>query len=213
MITILKHIRLNVCILILGIILLGGLSGFNDPEKRQWSASNWELANTAKNADYLTLKEKEVIRYLNLARMFPDQFREIELKGYYGPNFHPNLYEGTHYRQSLFSDLENMEPAQALLPKKELYINAKCLAEAQSKSGKTGHKRKSCPKENYAECCSYGVETARDIVLGLLIDYKVPSLGHRMTMLDPTFRYIGPAFDTHKKFRYCCVMEFDVRED
>ena len=48
-----------------------------------------------------------------------------------------------------------------------------------------------CNDGNYAECCSYGMHSAKDIVMQLLIDHDVPSLGHRENCLNNEYSKIG----------------------
>jgi hypothetical protein len=45
---------------------------------QQWSATQLAKANTAKKVKELTFEEKQTIMYLNLARMYPKDYKRIE---------------------------------------------------------------------------------------------------------------------------------------
>ena len=174
----------------------------NNPQT--WTDIERETANTAATASYLSTTEKQIIYYLNLARLYPKKFALLEVKDYYLNN---NLTD-SKYKKSLLKELNNMEPLNALQPKEALYINAKCLQLEQGKSGEMGHKRKRCEKKNYAECCAYGSPTAREVVVDLLIDLNIPNLGHRKVCLHPSFKNIGVSHGKHKKHGVSTVIEF-----
>jgi len=62
------------------------------------------------------------------------------------------------------------------------------------------------------ENCSYGFETAIDIVLSLLIDEGVKNKGHRQNILSEDFNSIGVAIRPHITYRVNCVMDFGRRD-
>ena len=47
-------------------------------------------ANTAKDIELLTDMEKEVIMYINLCRLYPQEFLEYEVENYYGTSKYGN---------------------------------------------------------------------------------------------------------------------------
>jgi len=59
-----------------------------------------------------------------------------------------------------------------------------------------------------AENIAYGSETARDVVIDLLIDDGVPDRGHRANILDPELRLAGAACAPHAQYRIVCVIDF-----
>jgi hypothetical protein len=184
------------------ILLLGYISYAQD-----WTEEQLKNANTAADIEYLTDVEKDAIKYINLARLYPKQFAKIELKDYYGPEKYGNYLKGSKYLKSLKSDLETMDAVEALKFDKALYENAKCFAKESGENGTTGHKRIKCPKGNYAECCSYGMNTGKDIALQWLIDHDVPSLGHRINCLNGRYTKIGLSVHTHKVWDWCAVAD------
>lgn len=100
-----------------------------------------------------------------------------------------------------------------------LYKVAKAHVDTQGKTSLTGHDRtdgktwsavisSAGTYSNAGENISYGVNTARGIVIQLLVDDGVSSLGHRKNMLSTTFDSVGIAYGEHKGYRYMCVMDF-----
>ena len=89
-----------------------------------------------------------------------------------------------------------------------LYLLANCFALESGASGAVGHHRIKCKQGFDAECCSYGFNTGREIVIQLLVDAGVPSLGHRKICLDNSMCNIGINIQLHAKYEYCCVLDF-----
>lgn len=58
------------------------------------------------------------------------------------------------------------------------------------------------------ENISYGTDTAEDIVIQLMVDDGVPSRGHRINILKPSFRCVGIGFGPHSQMRTICTMDF-----
>ena len=173
-----------------------------------WTIDEFEAANTAKDVENLTSEEKEVIRYINLARLYPKKFAQIEIVK------SNSDFEITNdqYLNSLVNTLKRMKAVDALYFDESLYQLAKCFAEESGASGYVGHYRKTCKKGYDAECCSYGCERGRQIVLQLLIDKGVPSLGHRNICLDKYMESIGTNIHSHSKYNFCCVLDFNRKE-
>ena len=49
---------------------------------------------------------------------------------------------------------------------------------------------------------------AREVITDLLIDDGVTNRGHRHSLLDPRWRYVGIACGVHANYRTVCVMDF-----
>lgn len=173
-----------------------------------WTTQEFETANTAKDVEDLTSEEKEVIRYINLARLYPKKFAQIEIVK---TNSDFEITNDQNLK-SLIITLKRMKPVGALYFNESMYQLAKCFAQESGESGYVGHYRKTCKKGYDAECCSYGCETGRQIVLQLLIDKGVPSLGHRIICLDKSMEKIGVNIQTHAKYYNCCVLDFKRKE-
>jgi hypothetical protein len=175
----------------------------------RWDSVIIAKANTAANVDYMSSEEKLVILITNLARVDGPLFSETFLKMY---------LEGektNKYSKSLYRELKNVKGLQALYPEKDLYKAAEGHAIKSGKNGQVGHQgfdarfKPLMKKYNsVAENCAYGFDKAVDISVQLLVDKDIPSLGHRINMLNPDFNSVGVSIQPHKKYRYNCVMDF-----
>ncbi len=173
-----------------------------------WSKEQLTKANTVKDIDFLTDAEKEAILYINLARLYPKDFASIVVANYFGTERYGDYLKDSEYRKSLITHLNSMQPVGALVFEMELYENAKCFAKEQGEAGTIGHDRINCPKGNYAECCSYGMDKGIDIAMQWLIDDKVPSLGHRINCLNGSYTKVGISVNYHKAWQNCAVADF-----
>jgi len=164
-------------------------------------------ANTATNTEFMSSIEKEVIYLINLCRINPKKFLDVfvENSNYIKENTY-FINKSPKYLSSLKSTLKALKPMNALNPDKELYEMALCLAKQQEKTGDIGHNRKKCPIGYYGECCSYGMKDAEGIVMQLLVDLDVPSLGHRKILLGD-YSLIGVSIKGHKKYDNCAVLD------
>ncbi|MET0394207.1 MAG: CAP domain-containing protein [Chitinophagaceae bacterium] len=194
-----KLLHAAVCLLVLLAPLLSGAQG--------WADAEWQAANTARDISGLTDAEKETILYLNLCRLYPQKFADLEVKNYTPPAEYGDYLDKSPYKKSLLKDLASRRPVQALVFDTALYQNATCFAAELGNSGRTGHARTTCPKGNYAECLSYGMHTGKDIALQWLIDHEVASLGHRKICLDPAYHKIAVSTHAHKQWKVCAVAE------
>lgn len=175
---------------------------------QSWTTQELEKANTAANVNILSNEEKEAIRYINLARLYPQKFAIIEVKDYLGPSKYGDYLKTSTYKESLLVTLRYKTPVGLLYFDEGMYLLATCFAKESGESGKTGHNRNSCSKGYQAECCSYGPENGKDIALQLLIDHDVPSLGHREICLDDSYNKVGLSIKPHTVYEYCCVLDF-----
>ena len=174
------------------------------PEKylmKEWSTEELRIACTAKDAPYLNQEEQALICYLNLARLYPQRYLQIEVL--------QNSYkEGSRYKRSLIKTLKKMAALPALTPERGLARTANCFAVESGKRGTTGHKRKKCADQYDAECCSYGYQTGQMIALQLLVDDEVKKTGHRQICLSEKYSRIGVAIKPHKHYECCAVLDF-----
>lgn len=181
------------------------ISGFSYIHNLEWNKKEISKADKARNISYLTENEKDVILYLNLARMYPKKFASIEVVNWDRPSGWASLPNDI-YKNSLIKSLNQINSLNPIYPDKSQYITATCLAEEQSLSGKIGHHRKRCKDNTGAENCSYGMYTGKDVVIQLLVDQDVSSLGHRKNFLG-NYSKIGVAQKTHPKYKYCTVID------
>jgi uncharacterized protein YkwD len=191
------------------VVLFVFFTNFSFVNAQTWTSAQLEKANTAKNSTYLTPVEKETILYINLCRLYPKDFLTYEVKNYYGTEKYGDYVRNSTYRESLMKLLSTMQPVNALYFDLETYTGAKCFAKEQGEAGTTGHSRKNCKADYDAECCSYGMETGRDIAMQLLIDDDVPSLGHRKICLGIEYTMVGVSVQAHKIYDVVAVLNFN----
>jgi uncharacterized protein YkwD len=164
-----------------------------------WNDPKYLEANSALNEDYLTDEEKKIYYYLNLVRMNPKLFADTYLNHLRNSR---NKYES-----SLYSELQKLAPLPVLKPNRKLYESAKCHATESGKSGYVGHSRTKCTKYFMGECCQYGFSNALDIIISLLIDQGVSSLGHRKICLG-RYTELGASIQPHKSYGVNAVLDF-----
>lgn len=173
---------------------------FNTP--LEWSRAEMEQANTAKDISYLNAKEKEVIMFMNLARMFPQRYLEIEARHWeYGRS-------NNYYWRTLKRDLDALTPLAPLQADAGMTDEANCHARSMYRFRFSNHGRKFCPANYNAECLSFGDFSARQHVFNLLLDEDVRSLGHRKIILSDMIKKAGVASYQHRKFTESVTIDF-----
>lgn len=180
-----------------------------------WDSDLIRSLNTGNDKEYLNDEEKKVILFMNMARYDGALFERTFLDSY----ILENQQENNSYVKSLRKELKKISGLTPLLPEKDLTAVAQGHARKSGEKGTTGHqdfnKRfeplMGNPYNHVGENCSYGYEQAIDIVISLLIDEGVKSLGHRNNILAPDFNSIGVAIRPHKTYRTNCVMDFGAR--
>ncbi|MEO7265293.1 MAG: hypothetical protein ABIW38_10290 [Ferruginibacter sp.] len=177
----------------------------------EWNDSKYAICNTAANVDYLNEEEKSLIHILNLARTNPALFANTVITKYVNTTDKKYLLKNK-YLISLFATMKNLKATGILEPDKKCFTSASCHAETSGLSGYVGHDRANnkCEKNSYyfGECCDYGHDKALDILMALLIDENVSSLGHRKICLDPSYKTIGVSIQPHKIYRHNAVLDF-----
>ncbi len=168
-----------------------------------WTKEQLEKANTGKNITQLTTLEKETIKYINLARLYPKLFLKYEIDTY------TSIPDTSSYKKSLRECLSSMKAVPALTFNQTMYVSAKSFAKESGESGYVGHNRKNGKRCNYAENCAYGMTTGKEIAIEWLIDIDISSLGHRRTCLNSSYSEIGIKENKHKKYGICAVAEFE----
>jgi hypothetical protein len=176
-----------------------------------WNDAKYSSCNAAANTAYLSGAEKDIVYILNLIRANPVLFTKTVLSKYPSVSGNGYLAEDSFYFISLVNTLKNLEPLNILYPDKKCFESAKCHAYTAGINGYVGHERKSkdckTKKYYYGECCEYGHKDPLDIVLSLLIDEGIPSLGHRSICLT-NYTKIGVATQPHRKYGANTVLDF-----
>ena len=145
--------------------------------------------------------------------MYPKKFYEVYKAFATKSTYKARLFETDYYYTSLSNDLINRLPAGPLLPDREMFELAECWALESGEEGIVGHKRTDCKGGFWAENCSYGLESGLEIVMQLLIDYNVESLGHRKNMMNSSYVGLGIAIRPHKGYGVCAVQDFTYTND
>ena len=177
-----------------------------------WNEIKYSSCNTAVNATYLSKNEKDVIYILNLIRLYPALFNKTVLAKYPSVSGKYYLLMDSFYYISLVKTLQKMDARNILYSDSTCFISAKCHAYYSGITGYVGHERKTqdcIRKEKFlGECCDYGNYDALNIVLSLLIDEGVHSLGHRKICLSTYYTKIGVSIQPHTGYSNNAVLDF-----
>jgi uncharacterized protein YkwD len=198
-------------------LLWATLAGAQQPQNplsaygTEWNDPKYAACNTAAGANYMTLAEKEVIFIMNLMRQYPQQFLTLVVKNW--PVSGSTAYwRSNSYYQSLVTDLQEMKPAPLLQPDSLLWVSASCHAKTSGLTGYIGHERQTpeckSKKRFLGECCAYGSSNPLEIVMNLLIDEDVESLGHRKIIMDDYYSMAAASIMPHKKYSKVTVINF-----
>jgi uncharacterized protein YkwD len=209
-----------------------GSSARFDPNRRATpDTANWDIAilDTARDADYLTGIEKDVILEMNMVRTDPKKYAELyiqpRLRYYNGKEYSvPGqitilTQEGSSAVQGCVTALSRARSAGILMPEKGLSLATKDHVTDQGNTGQTGHNGsdRSTPVSRAArygqgryigENISYGNNLGREIVCQLLIDDGVSSRGHRTNIMKNDYTQTGTSIGTHPEFRYMCCIAY-----
>ncbi len=205
--------------LIYSMIALLFLSSNSFSQEVIYPFEKWEKKDQlirANNFDGITFMdqvEKEILLYCNLVRINPKLFALTYLQKDIDSG---EAEMSNSYVSSLYNRLIQAKKGMPLVADENLYKMAKDHALTTGEKGTTGHaaytKRiKTFLGDGYlpvGENCSYGFNDAISIFMQLMIDEDTPSFGHRENILDPNFNVVGISIQMHKKFEWCCVMEF-----
>ena len=193
---------------------------------------SWDIKglDTARDIDYLSDVEKDVILEMNKVRANPKQYAELYIKPMLN-NFDGLIYkevgkidlrtvEGKAAVEECIETLSKAVTVGALIPELGLSKAGKDHCNDQGPSGATGHtgldgssmlnriKRHGAGYSAAGENISFGNNVARDIVLQLLIDDGVLSRGHLKNIMDKDFTQTGVAIGTHATYRHMCVIVY-----
>lgn len=167
-------------------------------------------------AGHIQSREEEVLEIMNAVRTNPQDF----IKTYLTPYLKENNLTNNRYAKSLLSDLKKTNKMEPLKMSVALSEVSKMHALDMGGLGEVGHsssdgtsfaervRSKAKAGGMIAENCDYGHESALDIVMALLIDDGIESLGHRKNILEPKYQWVGIAIEDHKTYGVNTVMDF-----
>lgn len=174
----------------------------------EWNDPKYNACNTAAKAKYMSAEEREMIWILNMARINPQHFCKTVVAPYSKDNGID--MDSERYYLSLMKQMRYMEPLGILQPDRAAFTSAECHANTSGRKGYTGHKRQSSECRNVqkfnGECCSYGVDEPVGVIVTLLVDEDVPSLGHREILLGG-YSKIGVAERPHSQYGTNTVLD------
>ena len=167
-------------------------------------------ANTAANIASLTQMEKDIILYCNLARLDGSKF---------WAKYGDQAKGSAQYVSSLESDLKSTKNLTMLTPEKSLMEAAAYHANDMSKNNFFEHSSSDGTSfgdrvygfydgNAIAENISAGMGTAIGVVMQLLVDDGLASLGHRKNILGAKYVAIGVKTATHNTWRTVTVQDF-----
>lgn len=130
----------------------------------------------------------------NYARTKPREYAEKFIK--------PHVGKANGYAKSCYETMTTMKPVGALKLDDRFCKAAQWFANDLGRTGKITHTgsdgsqfwgrlERQGAHNALSESCSWGVKSARGILVQLLIDKGTPSLGHRENALDPRAKVIG----------------------
>jgi len=181
---------------------------------------------------YLSDLEREVVAELNLARTQPEVYANFLIeysKLFEGRELHEQgeitiiTKEGRSAVNEAIRFLKNQKSLPTLTASKGMSKAAEDMVRMQESTYQIGHIGRDGSKfsdrisrygkwdGSCSENIDYGNNTARKIVMALIIDDGVSNRGHRKSIFTPDFRRVGVACGRHKTFRYMCVIEYAVR--
>lgn len=205
--TLVMNLKITKTLSILFVVVGSGL--FSNLYAQAFTQAQLDSANTAKAVTILSAEEKNVIKLINLARMYPKQFAKNYVAKY-DEKQTGYAYDASYTKDknSLISELNAMKPLKPLVFDSAMYELAKCWSSESGKSGEIGHARKNCKSGYSGECCSYGFKGALDIVMQLMVDNNIPNHGHRKIILTPYYSKVGIKNGSHKTYTYHSVIDF-----
>ena len=167
---------------------------------------------------------EQILLEHNYVRTKPKEYAEKVLKPFMATN---NSASFQKYAKSLYEELVTMKPVQSLAFDEPLMRSAQKFAEDHAVSKKIGHVgsngstmsqriRQEADGVFYsylAESCSYGMgRDARGVMLQLLVDEGIESLGHRRNALNPNLNRLGVGYCDAKGVPYGSATVIDYAQ-
>lgn len=156
--------------------------------------------------------------YIPILEAYRLEFRDNDIVER-GPRIDIQTREGVRAVDEAIRFLRGQKPLPALRPDHILDGAAEDHVGDQGPAGFIGHygsdgrdftwrvaRRGGAPYG--AENISYGYDTAREVMLQLLVDDNIPDRGHRVNTFREGYERIGVACGPHSVYDHMCVIEF-----
>ena len=182
--------------------------------------------DTARNVDYLSAVEKDIVLEMNKARTKPALYAELYIEPRL-KNFNGNIYNGSLLTKEgavavneCVSAMKRASAVKALKTAKGLSLAAQQHSSTQSKTDQIGHTGVdgSSPFDRIkqygtyraaGENIAYGTKSGQEIVIQLLIDDGVSSRGHRENIMSKDFDTTGVGYaNEHQRYGSMCVITY-----
>lgn len=181
------------------------------------------------SSSYLSELEREVVAELNFARQKPADYAKLvaaRLQHFNGKLYEPPgeiaviTKEGKKAVQEAVRFLQRARTLPPFQPSRGMSRAASDHVRDQGPKGRLQHEgtdgsqpwdrvnRYGDWRVTVGENIAYGEKSARDIVIGLIVDDGVSNRGHRKNIFNPEFLAVGVAFGPHKKYGTMCVIDF-----
>ena len=174
-----------------------------------WDNPVFETCNTAKDANYMTRREKDVIWVLNCMRAYPSLFLKTVILYWEYPPRYSNVREREEYK-NLIPYFKNLQPIGILYP--DSLIHRSAMTRAEEYPSHRGHNRTTQRgidnKCNCSESISYNSFESIDIVMDLLVDINNPNYGHRRMLTDPDYLKVGAATRKENPGFFISIIDF-----
>jgi len=184
---------------------------------------------SVENAEYLSPLEKAIVQEMSSARSNPKEYASLisELRPHYEgkllkkPGTIPLVtQEGVRAADEAIRFLRSADPLPPLQPSRGMSGGARDHVDDTGPKGLIGHQgsdggtvgarvnRYGSWEKQVGENISYGLDNARGIVMGFIIDDGVPERGHRKNLFNPNYHVVGVACGSHAVYRTMCVVAF-----
>jgi uncharacterized protein YkwD len=172
----------------------------------------------------------QILTEMNLARTAPKRYADYlrDLRGHYEGKLYRIPYstsmvvtsEGVAAVDEAIKFLDKQAPVPPLQWSQGLAAAAAELVSDEGKSGEVGHTGRSSGtmqqrierhgkwSRRIGENIGYGPNTARLMVMDLIIDDGVPGRGHRHNIFSKGYSVAGVACGPHPTYRNMCVIDF-----
>lgn len=185
----------------------------------------WFLASILPllSAEHDAVSASAVIREMNLARQNPPGYAALleDLRAHFNGRYlvlpgQTRIYtrEGLGAVDQAIRFLRSAKPLQPLTLSSGMCKGAADHC-AEQIGGAIGHGNPAKRMNRYGtwtaawgENISYGKNSARDIVLALIIDDGLPARKHRANIFASKFNYAGAAYGPHARFGSVCSIDF-----